>query len=220
MDAHEDKRIGGQEEIEQAVDESHVDREQSHDGLQKEQPHGAGEVLLDEFPEVDLDLLLLGVDTPVQGAAAQLGSLLDKDDGRIRLVHEQQIETEREPTHKGGNVHGPAPAKVRLDDKTTDEGSQERAGENGHGEERDSDTSSPVVEHVGEDGTDDGERGGAHKTGEETTDEECLQVLGYGTRDAEDGEAEHGDDERQTTSFQLGQGRPEDGTRRKSEDEE
>ncbi len=95
MDALEDEGVGRQEEVEQAVDEGHVDGEEGDDGLGEEQAHGAREVLGDELANVDLDFLLLGVDAPVEGAAAELGGLCDQDGGRVGLLEEEQVEEER-----------------------------------------------------------------------------------------------------------------------------
>jgi hypothetical protein len=51
--------------------------EQQNDGLGEQHPKGTTEVPLDKLSEINLDLLLLGVDAPVLGASPQLGSLVD-----------------------------------------------------------------------------------------------------------------------------------------------
>src|SRR6478609_7720753 len=50
--------------------ETHVDGKQKNDGLSKEQTQRSRKVLLDELLEVNLDFLLLGMNTPVLSATS------------------------------------------------------------------------------------------------------------------------------------------------------
>lgn len=88
MDADEDQWIRCQEEVQDSVDEAHVDGEQKNDGLSKEEAQRSRKVLGDKLAEVDFDLLLLGVDTPVLGATAEIGSLVHEDNRRVCLLEE------------------------------------------------------------------------------------------------------------------------------------
>lgn len=85
VNANKDERIGGKEEIQDAINKTHVDGEGENDGFGKEETHGTRQVLLNELLEVDFDFFLLGVDAPVLGASSQIGSLVDQDDGRVGL---------------------------------------------------------------------------------------------------------------------------------------
>lgn len=208
VDAVEDDRVGGHEEVEQAVEEGHVEAEEEEDGLRDEHAERAAEVLADELGEVDLDLLLLGVDAPVPGAAAQVGGLLDEDDRGVGLADEEEVEDEGGGAGEAGEVGGPAPAESgAVDDEAADEGGEERAGEDGHGEDGDGEAAVGVVVHVGEDGGDDGDGAGAKEAAEEAADDDGLQVLGRGDGELEDGEAEHADEDGQASAEQLGQRR-------------
>lgn len=110
MHALEDEWVGCEEQIENAVDEGHVDGEKRHDRLAKQQSHGPGEVLAHELPKVDLDFLLLRVDAPVQSPTTQLLGLADEDLRWIGLLEKEQVQNEGDAAHYGCQVHGPAPA--------------------------------------------------------------------------------------------------------------
>ena len=208
VDTLEDHGVGRQEEVENSVNEGHVDGEKGDNGLAEEQTHGTREVLLDKLLEVNLDLLLLGVNTPVESAAAKLRGLLDQNLGRVGLVHEDDIQAKGEEGHKGDNVLGPAPAEVRGRDETTNEGSHHGTSKDGHGEHSDGNTSRPVVEHVRENSSDDSQRAGAEEATEETSDENGLKVLGGSSSDTEDSHTEHAENQRKLTALQLGERSP------------
>jgi hypothetical protein len=190
------------------TDEAHIDGDKQDDGLGKEDTHGPADVLDNQLLEVDLDLFLLGVYTPVLGATTQFAGLGDEHNRRIRLLHEEEEQYEGYKAHEAADVLGPPPAQVALRDEAADEGRKQRAHEDGGREDGDGEPPQFVVEHVGEDGGDDGERGGAEDAGEEATYEDGLEVFCYGDGDAEDGEAEGGDDERGLAAVELGEGRP------------
>lgn len=196
VDTLEDKGVGRQEEVEQAINEGHVDGEQGDNGLEKEQTEGTAEVLADKLAEVHLNLLLLGMDTPVEGTAAQLGGFFNEDGWWVGLLHEDEVKAEGKEAHEGDDVLGPAPAEGMVrHDEATDEGRHEWTSEDSHGEQGDGDTSRSVVEHVGEDGGDDSKRTGPEETTKETADHDGLEILGGGSSDAEDGETEHGNND-------------------------
>jgi len=132
------------------------------------------------------------VDAPVLGATTEFRGLFDQDDGRVRLLEEDEVEDQGGTTHNGGQVLCPAPAEVALNDEASDKGGEKRTSEDGHAEEGDGDTTGLVVKHVGEDGGDDGERAGTEETREEAADENGLNVLAGSTAGGEDGETKHG----------------------------
>ena len=128
VDLLEDDGVGGEEEVEQPVNEGHVDAQQEHDGFRGEDAQRPAEVLAHEFRHVHFDFLLLGVDAPVLGTAPQLRGFLDQDHGRVGFLQEEEIEQEREEAHDGDDVFRPAPAEVGVhDDEAANEGGQERA---------------------------------------------------------------------------------------------
>jgi len=148
------------------------------------------------------------MDAPVQGSASQLSSLLDEKLRRVCLLEEEQIQAKGEETHNGNKVRSPSPSEVGVNDETADEGCKQRARENSHREQGDRYSSRPVVEHVRERGGDDGERAGAEETGEESADQNRLKVLGRGSREREDGETKHANDQWQSPPLQLRQRGP------------
>lgn len=101
MDFLEDNGICGQEEIEEAVDERHIDRDEKNDRLSKQQAHWTREVLGHQFSEINLDFFLLGVDSPVLRSTAKLRGFRNQDDGWIGLLEEQEIKDECSPAQDG-----------------------------------------------------------------------------------------------------------------------
>ena len=148
------------------------------------------------------------MDAPVEGAAAELGGLLDQNLGRVGLVHEEEIQAESEEGHEGDNVLSPAPAKVRGRNEATNKGSHHGTSEDSHGEQGDGNTSRPVIEHVRENSSDDSQRASAEEATKEASDEDGLEVLGGSGGDTEDRHTEHADNQRKLTALQLGQRRP------------
>ncbi|KAH0543277.1 hypothetical protein GP486_008588, partial [Trichoglossum hirsutum] len=188
----EDDGVGGQEEIEEAVDEGHVYGEEKDDWLGEEEAKGSGEVLGHEFGEVDFYFFLLCVDAPILGAPAELGGLGDEDHRR----------------------------RVVLEDETSDEGSQEWAREHGHREDGDGQPTLPVAEHVREYGCHHGQRTGSKEPAPEPTEQHSLEVLPRSGGDLEDGESEHGYYEGEAASFEFGERGPERGARGEAENVE
>ena len=121
VNALEDDWVGGQEEVEKAVDKGHINGEEEDDRLSEEEAKRTRKVLGDQLTEVDFDLLLLGVDTPVARAAAKLLGLLDEDDWWIGLLEEENVEAECEESHDGDDVLGPPPSQVGLRNETANE---------------------------------------------------------------------------------------------------
>jgi hypothetical protein len=177
------------------TDEAHVECNEQDDWLSEEDAHGAADVAHNELFEIDLDFFLLGVDAPVLRSPPELGRFVDEDDGRIRLFHEEEQQHEGREAHETADIFGPAPAQIALNDEAADKGRKQGSHEDGGGEDGDGESSHLVVEHVCEDGGDDGERRGAEEAGEETTYEDGLEVFGDCYGDAEDGEAERCDDD-------------------------
>lgn len=199
----EDERIRGQEEIQQAVDEGHVDGEQEDDRLGEEDAQGPTEVLVDELAEVDFDLLLLRVDAPVLGASSEFGGFLDEEHGRVGLLHEQHVENPGESAHDAHEILGPSPSEMTLDDETTDERSEEGSREDGTREEGDGQSATAVVEHVREHGGHDGEGTRSEEATPESTDQNRLKIFASRHSELEDGKAESGDQDSKSTSLQF-----------------
>lgn len=218
MYTDKDERVSRQEQIQDPVDEAHVNGQQKNNGLGKQQAQRARKVLLHQLKKVDFDFLLLGVDAPVLSAASQIGSLADEDDGRIRLLEEQEVENKGSESHDGGEVLGPAPAEVGCHYEATNKGGQQRTGKDGHGEEGNGNASRFIVKHVGEDCGDDGKRAGTKEAGEEAAYENGLNVLAGGAGNGEEREAKHGNDERQTTALELRKRRPKSRPKSKAQD--
>lgn len=171
----EDDRIRCQEQVEKPVDEGHVDTQEQDDRFCDEEAQWTAKVFRDEFAEVDFDFFLLRMDAPVQSSPPQGRSFLDEHDGRVRLLEENEVQAERQESHYSNQILCPPPSEARVhDDEAADKGSQQWAGENGHGEDGDGQTAGSVIEHVGEDGRDDGKRAGTEDAGEEAGNEYGL----------------------------------------------
>lgn len=210
VDLGKHDRVGAEEQVHEAVDERHVQRDQEDNGLAKQHAQRPHEVLVDELEKVDLDLLLLGVDGEVLGLASDAPGLGDEDLGRVGLLQEEREEGGQE-AHDGGDVHGPAPAQVAVDDETADDGRREGPAEHRHGERRDGDAALAVVVHVGETRRHDRQGSRGEEAGEEPRQHQCLVVLGHGGADGEDGKPEHGYHQRLLTAHQFRPGAPGDG---------
>jgi hypothetical protein len=167
VDALENEGIGGQEEVQEAVNEGHVygktERKlayarrgrmgveldvQQNDRLRDQHPERSREILLHQLTEINLNLFLLGVDTPVLGSATKLRCLRDEDDRWVRFVEEEEVKGESREAHNTDNVFSPAPAEIRHDNEATDEGCHERTSEDHEREDCNCHASRPVVEHV------------------------------------------------------------------------
>ena len=120
--ALEDEGVGGEEEVEEAVDEGHVEADEEDDGFAEEDPDGAGDVFGEEFAQVDFYFFLFGVDAPVFGAAAEGAGFVDEDYGGVGFGEEEEEEGECGETHDGGDVFGPAPAEGGDGDEAADLG--------------------------------------------------------------------------------------------------
>jgi hypothetical protein len=190
------------------TNETHVDSDEQHDWLREEDAHGTTDVPYDQLLEVDFDFLLLCMNPPVLGASPELGRFVDEDHRRVCLLHEEEQQTKGGKAHKRADVFRPAPPKIARCDEASYERGQERAHEDGRGEDCNRETTKLVVEHVGEDGGNDGKRAGAEETGKEAADENGLEVFAYGHCDAEDGKTEGGNDDGGFSTVQLGHGRP------------
>jgi hypothetical protein len=140
------------------------------------------------------------MDTPVLRSSPQLGSFVDKHHRWVRLLHEGEQQSKCRKAHEATDVHSPPPTKIAVRDEAADERSEERTHEDCGREDGDRQTAEFVVEHICEDGGDDGERTGAEETGEKAADEDSLEIFGDSDSDGEDGEAERGDDNRRTAA--------------------
>lgn len=121
MDPLEDDGISREEEVEQPVDEGHVDTQEQHDGFADEEPQRPTEILGDEFAEIHFDLLLLGVDAPIQSPPAEHGGFLLEHDRRVGFFEEEKVEGEGEEAHDGDQIFRPSPAERRIhDDEASD----------------------------------------------------------------------------------------------------
>ena len=94
MDTLEHEWIGREEQVEQAVDKRHVDRDEQDDRLASQHPQRAAKVLLKELAQIYFDFFLLCVDAPVLSAATELRGLADEDDRWVGFLEEEQIQAE------------------------------------------------------------------------------------------------------------------------------
>lgn len=110
VDLLEDDGIGGEEEVEQAIDEGHVDAQEQNDGFGHEEPQRTAEILGHEFAEIDFDFFLFGVDAPVESSAAEHGCFLFEHDGRVGFLEEDEVETKGQKSHDADEIFRPSPA--------------------------------------------------------------------------------------------------------------
>lgn len=145
MHALENYRIGTQEEIDQPIDERHVEGDEKHDGLGDEQSDRTRKVMVDELFEVDLDLFLFGVDGEILRLSSETACFDYQNGWRVRF-NQEQGESEAEPTHDARNVHCPSPAQMGIvDDKSSDKRTREWTDKNTHCKCRDCKSSRGVV---------------------------------------------------------------------------
>lgn len=168
----------------------HVYRETQNDGLRIEHTQRTAQILLQKLAEVNLNLLLLSVDSPILRTTTQLGGFVDKNHRRIGFFEKEQAQSQTGKAHNGNNIFRPTPAKVGYIDETSDERGEQGAGEDGDGEDGNGDTSGAIVEHVGEDSSNASKRAGSEESREEAADQDCLQIFACGDCYGEDGEAE------------------------------
>ena len=105
-------RIGREEEIEETVDEGHVNCNEENDGLSEQNSHRTQEILGQELPVIDLNLLLFGMDSPVFGTSPKLGSFLDENDRWIGFFEKERDQSKCRKSHDGADILSPTPAKV------------------------------------------------------------------------------------------------------------
>lgn len=125
VDLLEDNRVGSQEEVEETVDKGHVNTQEEDNGFCDEQTQWTTEVLGDELTEVNLDLLLFGVNAPVESPTAEHRSFLDQDNGGIGFFEEDEVETKGQKAHDGAEIFRPSPSHIGVhEDEASDEGSE------------------------------------------------------------------------------------------------
>ncbi len=219
MNTLEDDWIGGQEEVEDSVNERHVDGQQKDDWLGEEEADWTRKVLGEQFAQVDLDFFLLGVDAPVTGSAAELRSFLDQDNWCVGLLEPNNVHEEGGKPHDSTEVLGPSPSEVRLGDEATDERSKDWSAKYSRGEDCNGNSSRPVIEHIREDGCNDRQWTCSGKSSEETTDHDSLDVSCCCNCDFENGEHEHGNNQRQFTALKLRKWCPDGWSSSESKDE-
>lgn len=204
MDLLEDDWVGSQEEVEKTVDEGHVDTQEEYNGFCDEQTQWTTEILGDEFTEINLDLLLFGVNAPIECPAAERRSFLHKNNGRVGFFEKDEVETKGQEAHDGGEIFGPSPSKTRIhEDEASDERSEQGAREDGHGEDSDGQTTGFVVEYIREHSGDNGQGTGAKGASEKAGEHDCLEVFGGSGCHGENGEAKDTDDQRYSSAAQL-----------------
>lgn len=94
-DFHEGDGVGFEEEVEDAVDEAHVDGEEEEDGLEHEHGEGAEEVFEDEVFEGWGAFVELRMEGPVAGFFAEsLCAALEEDWGVTLAAYQQCDEAE------------------------------------------------------------------------------------------------------------------------------
>ena len=72
------------------TDKAHIYRDEQHNWLCEQDPHGATDVPYDQLLEINFDFFLLGMDSPVFRASPQLACLVNQHYGWVRLFQEQQ----------------------------------------------------------------------------------------------------------------------------------
>lgn len=203
-----DDRESGEEHVESAVDDGHVDGEEQHNGLLEEQDPGTrqgGLEGLDERRAATLVVHLANVD--LTSHLGQLSSTLTQQNGGVGLGDEDGAHDPEKTREGGQEAHDPAPASVHAEE-ATDDGAENGAEEGSGGEDGHSNTTLGGREHVGDDTTGVGERRGAKGTGEETEDDEGVGVLGTSAAGVEGREGSVGSDKEPLTTKDLTHGRP------------
>lgn len=88
----EHDRIKRQKQVENAVDERHVQANRQYNWLRVQKPQRPRQVLLKKFAKVNFDFFLLGVDAPVACSSSELDGFVDEDYRRIGFFEEEDFE--------------------------------------------------------------------------------------------------------------------------------
>lgn len=180
-------------EVERAVDEGQVRREDNEDRLRGKHPHGLREVLVHDVLELDGRLFGLGVQRPVARREAQPPRLALQDPPRRRLPDAEagrDAEARRDDERRPGRP-GP-PRRIAVGQAGAGDGRDRRAEVDarrgyGHGDAAQRQIVQLVVlpryDRVG---------AGAEGTGEEAADEDGGDVFGERDGQLEGGESQHG----------------------------
>ena len=89
MDSLEHYWIRPQQGIHESVDERHIQRHQEHNRLGEEHAERSTEIDRDQFIQVEFNLVLFSMNTPVPGLSTQGGCLFHQHDGGIGLPKEE-----------------------------------------------------------------------------------------------------------------------------------
>ena len=111
------------------TDEGHVNGNHKNNWLRKEDSHGSADVSDDKLFEVNFNLFLLSVDSPVLSAPPQLRSFADENDRWVCFFMKENQKDEACPAHDAADVFCPTPSEVTLCDKASNERSEQRAHE-------------------------------------------------------------------------------------------
>ena len=98
--------------------------------------------------------------------------------------------------------------QVGCVDESADEWAKHGTHEDHGGEDDDGDASLIIVEHVGEDCSNNRKGARAEEASEESTDHECLGILGRSCTETEDGKSEHGNQNGKLPALELGERPP------------
>ena len=208
--------VGGKEEIEDSVDETHVDGDEDENGFGDEHVKGAEEVFDNNLMEVDSLLVFLGTNGPVFGLVADLLCSALKEDWPVAFWDADQGNEGSESTHDQSDPGRPSPAKGTLSDKATHDRSRDRSDECRRGKRTDSNASIDWTPEISERPTDDGERRAAKKASEEPGDQDRIQILGGGNRNLENPEDDEAEEKRARSAVKLGERAPHQRTESKA----
>ncbi len=147
--------VGFEKEVEDAVDEGHVDGDEDEDGFGEEHFPGAVEVFLGDFGEVDGVLVDGGVDGPIFGFETAGGGAALEDDWGVGFVAEEEAGDARDGGHDEGEPGGPSPAEMALREEASCDGTGYGADESGTGEEAEGEAALDGVPEVAESAADD-----------------------------------------------------------------
>src|SRR4051812_48327971 len=100
---------------------TYVDRYKKNDGLLEQDAKWSADVFGHQLLQVDFDFFLLCMDAPIASEPAKFASLADQDNGRIRLVQQEQGANGTGERHERRNVLSPSPSQIALNNEASDE---------------------------------------------------------------------------------------------------
>ena len=181
-------RVGFEEQVQDTVDQRQVEGHREQNGFPDKHLERPFHVDRDDVGHEHLCGVVAGVNCPVAGGITQLGGTTLEDDGGVTFGSDEQCDRPNRCRHEQRDPSRPSPAQVRVDEESANNRPGYRPGEGGQGPASKSEASPGRAPHVGQRTRNDGQWRAAEQAGEESTNEDGVEVLGHGDRNLKNAE--------------------------------